>query len=100
MVCERCHLEGKRVKVGMRVAEDEGIYETPGVDKLDKHVTPLVWKRLVLASAGSDVPDASQESDPVKRATRAAHRVIEGYIEHRAGRRIKSLQLLENAQSV
>ncbi len=99
IVCERCHLEGKRTKVTMRVAEDEGIYETPGVDKLDKHVTPMVWKRLVLASAGSDVPDAHLESDGVKRATRAAHRVIEGYIEHRAGRRIKSLSLLENAQT-
>lgn len=99
MVCERCHLEGKRVRVGTWVAEDEGIYETPGVDKLDKHITPLVWKRLVLASAGSEVPDAVAESDPVKRATRAAHRVIEGYIEHRAGRRIKSLQLLDSQVS-
>ena len=99
MVCERCHLEGKRVKVTMRVAEDEGIYETPGVDRLDKHVTPMVWKRLVLAQAGSEMPDAASESPAVKRATRAAHRVIEGYIEHRAGRRIKSLQLLENAEA-
>lgn len=99
MVCERCHLEGKRVRVGFRVAEDEGIYDTPGVEKLDKHVTPMVWKRLVLAAAGSEMPAANEESDPVKRATRAAHRVIEGYIEHKAGRRIKSLSLLENAQS-
>ncbi len=99
MVCERCHLEGKRVRVGARVAEDEGIYDTPGVEKLDKHVTPLVWKRLVLAAAGSEVPAANEESDPVKRATRAAHRVIEGYVEHKAGRRIKSLSLLEDAQT-
>lgn len=99
MVCQRCHLEGKRVKMTMCVAEDEGIYETPGVDKLDKHVTPMVWKRLVVASAGSEVPDAAAESDAVKRATRAAHRVVQGYIEHRAGRRMKSLQLLESAEA-
>ncbi|MBA3992122.1 MAG: DNA repair protein RecO [Cyanobacteria bacterium DS2.3.42] len=99
MVCERCHLEGKRVRVGPRVAEDEGIYETPGVERLDKHVTPLVWKRLVSASAGSDVPNADKESEAVKQATRAAHRAIEGYIEHRAGRRIKSLELLNSTET-
>ncbi len=100
MVCERCHLEGKRVRVGPRVQEDEGIYETPGVERLDKHVTPLVWKRLVLASAGSDVPKADKESEVIRRATRAAHRAIEGYIEHRAGRRIKSLELLNSAETL
>jgi DNA repair protein RecO (recombination protein O) len=99
MVCERCHLEGKRVRVGPRVAEAEGIYETPGVERLDKYVTPLVWKRLVLAAAGRDVPIAGKESDAVKQATRAAHRAIEGYIEHRAGRRIKSLELLNNSET-
>lgn len=99
MVCENCHLEGKRVRVGMRVAEDEGIYEMPGVDKLDKHVTPMVWKRLVLAESAADVPAAAKESDTVKRATRAAHRVLEGYIEHRAGRKIKSLELLNTTET-
>lgn len=97
IVCERCHAEGKRVRNGYRIAEDEGIYESVGVDKLDRHVTPLVWKRLVLAAAETGIPAVENENEVIRRATRAAHRLIEGYVEYRAGKRIKSLELLNNS---
>lgn len=97
IVCERCHSEGKRTRHGYKIAEDEGIYETAGVDKLDRHVTPLVWKRLVLAAAETTIPAVENDNEVIRRATRAAHRLIEGYVEYRAGKRIKSLELLNNS---
>jgi DNA repair protein RecO (recombination protein O) len=70
-------------------------------------VTPLVWKRLVLARASSqslnhgltaDALGDGEKNNQVK-ATLAARRVMQGYIEYKAARRMKALDLLANLPS-
>ncbi|CAN5620339.1 hypothetical protein BH11CYA1_BH11CYA1_18810 [soil metagenome] len=68
------------------------------------YVTPLVWKRMVLARIGSDninidvaenATELSEGKDAnLKMATTAARRVMHAYIEYKAGRRFRALDLL------
>lgn len=66
------------------------------------YVTPLVWKRLVLANLGSEKIDLdvnvgeSSEGTALVRATMAARRILQSYIEYKAGRRMRALDLIEN----
>ncbi|HEY9787265.1 MAG TPA: DNA repair protein RecO [Candidatus Obscuribacterales bacterium] len=87
IVCEKCFMASKR----SAVAEDFGL-DVPL--KLDRHITPLVWKRLVLASSGSLSRETS-EQESAKNATRAALRLIQSYIEFRAGKKMRALELIE-----
>jgi DNA repair protein RecO (recombination protein O) len=65
------------------------------------HLTPLVWKRLILAAQGgpSHPEDRAPASTATERATQAARRLIQNYIEHRAGRKMKSLELLNLSEA-
>ncbi len=58
------------------------------------HITPLVWKRLVLANQGSIGASETVMPQNIVRANQAARRLIQGYLEHRAGRRMKALDLI------
>jgi DNA repair protein RecO (recombination protein O) len=60
------------------------------------HITPLVWKRMVLASQsqGSDGAGGSNSPPNIVRANQAARRIIQSYIEYRAGRRMRALDLI------
>jgi len=67
-------------------------------------VTPLVWKRLILARTSSELLNNGlhidalgdpEKNSPVK-ATQAARRVMQGYIEYKSSRRMRSLDLLAN----
>lgn len=62
-------------------------------DRQITHITPLVWKHLVLA--GSNTPGAAV-AGRTRQPLFAAHRLMQGYIEHRAGRRMKTLGLLRD----
>ena len=73
--------------------------------KTNVYVTPLVWKRLILARMGaielnSDIGEEQEkdvaESAALQQATVAARRVIQGYMEYKAGRKMKSLELLDS----
>jgi len=62
------------------------------------HITPLVWKNLVLAADRrvSEDPDCgSLVKSALPQSIHAARRLIQGYIEHRIGRRLKALDLLD-----
>jgi DNA repair protein RecO (recombination protein O) len=71
------------------------------------YVTPLVWKRMVLARIGSDSinidglerqhehPSEAKEAQ-LKMATSAARRVMQSYIEYKSGRRMRALDLLSD----
>jgi DNA repair protein RecO (recombination protein O) len=64
------------------------------------HLTPLVWKSLILAAQGSSShEDRSPASAATERATQAGRRLIQTYIEHRAGRKMKSLDLLNLSEA-
>lgn len=66
------------------------------------YVTPLVWKRMVLAHIASgninieaNEPDYEpRANDSIKMATSAARRVLQSYIEYKSGRRMRALDLL------
>jgi DNA repair protein RecO (recombination protein O) len=59
------------------------------------HITPLVWKRLVLAASGHKQSQPENEVPAnIARTNTAARRVVQNYIEHRAGRRMRSLDLV------
>lgn len=74
------------------------------------YVTPLVWKRMVLARIASDsinidgldVSERQHEhtseakAAQLKMATSAARRVMQSYIEYKSGRRMRALDLLSD----
>lgn len=63
-------------------------------------ITPLVWKHLVMASQRDAGVSASRRAARLlkpgwQQSILAARRLVQGYIEQRAGRKMKSLELLE-----
>jgi len=63
------------------------------------YLTPLVWKKLILASTAFPVdktanPVNAQNNDLIEKAIQAARHLLETYIEHRAGKKMKSLGLI------
>ena len=70
-------------------------------------VTPMVWKRLILARTSSVLLNDGLHADALvegeknsqMKATQAARRVMQGYIEYKAARRMRSLDLLANLPS-
>jgi DNA repair protein RecO (recombination protein O) len=102
ITCQSCHAKSQSVSErnsSARVSENSG---TPGEYERTRtfttHITPLVWKRLVLASTQFEahIDERRPASNEVlKRATQAGRRLIQSYIEHRAGRRMKSLDLIK-----
>lgn len=64
---------------------------TPGV-----HITPSVWKRLILTSRGLEASVISAKSPNMLQANLAARRLVQSYLEHKAGRRMKALDLIKD----
>ncbi|MBS2006305.1 MAG: DNA repair protein RecO [Cyanobacteria bacterium SZAS TMP-1] len=70
-------------------------------------VTPMVWKRLILSRTASELLNnglteeslLDSERGVQGKATQAARRIMQGYIEYKAGRRMRSLDLLANLPS-
>lgn len=94
IVCDRCLAEEQRARVAETGYSKER-QTKPFFAKDSVHVTPLVWKRMVLA-AGEALPSTSNSSNAsvVIRATEAARRIVQSYIEYRAGKNMKSLELI------
>ena len=76
-------------------------YKSPYAGTPGTHVTPLVWKRLILSTNGQDdealSAPASTVSTPVLRANGAARKLVQGYLEYKAGRRMRALDLLDDS---
>lgn len=96
IVCETCVTDERRVRVAERDTRSTsslGSAHYAGAQAL--HITPLVWKRLVLARSGAGGQDHQNSTAAhLIRANQAARRVVQGYIEHRAGKRMKALDLI------
>ena len=100
IVCERCISNQRRL---VREGSEEADLSAADLNSsVSPHITPMVWKRLVLASQSDTdvtqtkldgIPKASASPALIK-ANQAARRIIQAYIEHRAGRRMKSLDLI------
>jgi recombinational DNA repair protein (RecF pathway) len=86
---------GLASRAGKRAEAMEG-------QRANVYVTPLVWKRLVLARVGSEKIDmdvsgeAVIEGGALTRATMAARHIMQSYIEYKAGKRMRALDLIEN----
>lgn len=105
VLCQRCSHPELLIKEGM----EEVLLREGSAWKAGIHVTPMVWKNIVLAGdrkISNAHPDsfAGLPSGPWNASTRgsqvgrmsvdAAHRLAQSYLEHRAGRRMKALDLL------
>ncbi len=60
------------------------------------YLTPLVWKKLILAGSASftDNPFVSAQSELIEKTIMAARHLLETYIEHRCGRKMNALALI------
>jgi DNA repair protein RecO (recombination protein O) len=99
ILCESC-FSGQRKMPHQAVSEKA---QTPaGTNRsygrvFSTYLTPLVWKMLILAGQGQSSAhslDQMNSGAAAARATQAARRLIQSYIEHRAGKKMNSLDLL------
>lgn len=101
IICQQCALQDRRTAA--REAGSGSEFTPRSSAREGAHITPLVWKNLVLAADRrvSQNPDADVAimKLPMPQSVDAARRLIQGYIEYRAGRRLKSLDLLEQMKS-
>lgn len=95
VVCRNCFETARSQSVAEATAGWGAVPDNP---REVTHITPLVWKHLVLASAtpAEAVPLSDTDLSQSKQSLYAAHRLIQSYIEHRAGRRMKSLDLVKD----
>lgn len=106
IVCDRCY-NGKdkaavQEKLQFEYGEDapinpdlKGRFNSPYSGSPGTVITPLVWKKLVLATNGrKDAITSPEGSMDIVKVNAAAHRLVQNYLEHKAGRRMRSLDLL------
>lgn len=89
ILCDRCSANELKMKVAEDGTRSSSYYANESV-----HITPLVWKRLILAGNESPSVSAEENSQALERANQAARRVMQGYIEFKAGKKMKSLELI------
>jgi DNA repair protein RecO (recombination protein O) len=90
IICQNCHHQHRQMLIaegGTSLEEKTGV----NLGSLSQ-ITPMVWKHLVLAN--QENASVTFLEMPVKQSMLAAKRLIQGYLEHRAGRRFKSLDLI------
>jgi DNA repair protein RecO len=114
-ICDQCfsnHVPeaGKRYK--LKLAESH-VFQAGYLDKKNNeqlsssftYLTPLVWKNLILAGSISlaDNPSLREnipsnldlgQTDVIEKTIVAARHLLETYIEHRSGRKMKALSLI------
>lgn len=98
IVCSSCTQKNRRLAV--RESTD------PEID-LDHRelsqgvlITPLVWKMLVLATiSGAGAMQPANTTVNFEQVRQAAQRILQAYIEQRAGKKFKSLDFLNQVQN-
>jgi DNA repair protein RecO (recombination protein O) len=97
VTCEPCYDRQRIYPRVQEAAADDTFAMRPSQGRAHStHITPLVWKRLILAL--SPTRKGSVETTATEanlRATQAGRRLIQSYIEERAGRKMKALELIE-----
>jgi DNA repair protein RecO (recombination protein O) len=88
IICRAC-FDGSR---GAMVREDDESGDLHAM-RASTQITPLVWKQLILAGQEQSV---APNSAALKQSLQAARRLMQSYIEYRAGKRMKSLDLVRD----
>lgn len=91
IVCTACFQQGRQSQVSEHHPDHDELEHEHGMLSRGVHITPLVWKTIILADAGS-VAESSNKAPVV--VSEQAQRLIQAYVEHKAGKRLKSLDLL------
>ena len=94
IVCNTCFQNARRNRVRERDSHDDVEFSRA------IHITPLVWKTLILRSQGNTQDNKSNANQSALQAAHVAgQRLLQMYIEERAGKRFKSLDLLDQLES-
>lgn len=99
IICKRCLSQGRSET---RQTDDEHAVAGFSV-RTAREITPLVWRHLVLASdpdLSGDPLQAQSARTSIKQALVASRRIVQAYIEHRAGKRMKSLDLVADFENM
>lgn len=98
VLCSACHQKSKVRQLRESDSSAGAWSEAPSGRRQESsdlagsiHITPLVWKNLVLCSDGQG--GSTHKNLPA--AQEAAQRILQAYTEQRAGNRFKSLDLLK-----
>jgi len=97
ILCQNCFPERTRQSspiVRERSSPPSGSQTFNDIRSFTTHVTPMVWKRLILAADSSSHNRRQNETESSIKAVQQARRLVQSYIEHRAGKRMKALDLL------
>ncbi len=105
-ICNECfskgNVEGKGRRSVLHLAETGNNYrhneDLSSKDTFSSHftyLTPLVWKKLILAAANYCAPaHHNVQAEVIDKALVAARNLLETYIEHLAGKKMKALDLI------
>ncbi|MBY0357351.1 MAG: DNA repair protein RecO [Candidatus Obscuribacterales bacterium] len=93
VICSACFGQGR--KRGVREQDDDADALARGI-----HISPLVWKNLVLASMRKGDSQNESPAPHITASRVAAKRLMHNYLEHRCGRRLKSLDVLAQISQV
>jgi DNA repair protein RecO (recombination protein O) len=96
VLCQRCSLEQRALEIRERYGNNSQPGESAWREA--SHITPLVWKNLVLAAdrrLSTSNSDNSLAKPPLPQSVQAARKLVQGYIEHRTGKHMKALDILE-----
>ena len=99
IVCSACFQKGRQTQVSERPADHDQLEHEHGLLSRGVHITPMVWKTIVLADAETPHESFNRNKSPGA-VSDQAQRLMQGYVEHKAGKRLKSLDLLVKFKEV
>lgn len=94
IICSACYEKSKRVGVSESVEKKTQKFEYSRAP----HITPLVWKTLILRANRQESqrdPATGKKNEVPHQVLQAAQRLLQSYIEWRAGKHFKSLDVME-----
>lgn len=107
VICQNCVDKQRKFLVRDKSAsynnqsrdDDDDFGWTEPLEAGGAHITPMVWKQLILA-AHSSGRESNLPSSANPAPLQAARRLMQSYIEYRAGKRMKALDLLNPPSKV
>lgn len=108
VICQDCVDKQRKLMVKQNTNRYGDYYEdlnwSEPLEHGGAHITPMVWKRLILSAAEPFDGSSDRTATPSTGAAaasaslQAARRLMQSYIEYRAGKRMKALDLLAPPQ--